>query len=67
MIHDVFIMGTNRICWRYCQGEKRVLPRDFAGHLGNRFSVLAFSGQDLTGSKKQYGKDRQNQWTLSEL
>lgn len=23
MIHDVFIMGTNRICWRYCQGEKR--------------------------------------------
>lgn len=22
MIHDVFIMGTNRICWRYCQGEK---------------------------------------------
>lgn len=23
MIHDVFIMGTNRICRRYCQGEKR--------------------------------------------
>lgn len=23
MIHDVFIMGTNRICWRYCQGEKQ--------------------------------------------
>lgn len=56
MIHGVFIEGTDRVCWRYCQGEKQVLPRDFVGSLGNRFSMA----QDSMGSIKLCIKDRQH-------
>lgn len=42
-------------------------PKTSWAILGTGLACWAFLGQDLTGSKKQYGKDRQNKWTLSEF
>lgn len=51
MIHDMFIMGTNRICWKYCQGEKPVIsqsPQEWVKPMGLQ---VAGNGEARTDSE----------------
>ena len=53
MIHDVFIMGMNRICWRYCQGEKQGSAQRFPGPSQELGPASWPSGPEFVGSSEQ--------------
>lgn len=67
MIHDVFIMGMNRICWRYCQGEKQGSAQRLHGSSQEWVQHISLRARSLRVVVSSDVESRPERWISGEI